>query len=244
MGLAFRSIGSKGAGAWQDDQFPWKTYKALGDGATAFNIREGLAFDDTTNRPSEFVNTLGGTSPITAGVAAGYPLLITTGGTEYNGVNMQRAGEVAKLVAGSETFLRGKFLPSEEKTVDFLFGLCELKTDLMRTASTHGVTSTAVAGVFFVKVSHASDVTILLKSFVSGAETSSVAVGTLSKTVATDLAMWWDGTRLHAYVNDVERAQVSVSLPAGELTPSINFRTGATAAFTLSIAELSFASFE
>jgi len=244
MGLAFRSIGTKGAGAWQDDRFPWKTYKALGDGATAFNIREGLAFDDTTARPIEFVNTLTGTSPITAGVAAGYPLLITTGGTEYNGVNMQRAGESAKLVAGSETFLRGKFLPSEEKTVDFLFGLCELKTDLMKVSAAHGVLATNVAGVFFVKVSHASEVTIYLKSYVSGAETSSVAVGTLSKTVAVDLALWWDGNRVHAYVDDVERALVSVSLPAGELTPSINFRTGATAAFTLSIAELSFASFE
>jgi len=244
MGIAFRSVGTKGAGVQQDDRFPWRIYDAMGEGSKAFNIRAGLAFDDTTNRPVEFVNTLVGTSPITAGLVSGYPLLITTGGTEYNGVNMQLAGESAKLAAGMETFLRCKLLPSEEKTVDLLFGLCELKTDLMKVSVAHGVLATGVAGVFFVKVSHASEVTIYLKSYVAGAETSSVAVGTLSKTAAVDLALWWDGVRVHAYVDDVKRAEISASLPTGELTPSINFRTGATAAFTLSIAELAFATFE
>jgi hypothetical protein len=244
MGIAFRSVGTKGAGVHQDDKLPWRIYGAMGEGSKEFNMRKGLAFDDTTNRPIEFVSTLVGTSPITAGVAAGYPLLVTTGGTEYNGVNVQLAGESAKLVAGSETYLRGKFLPSEEKTVDFLFGLCELKTDLMKLSAAHGVLATGVAGVFFVKVSHASEVTIYLKSYVSGAETSSVAVATLSKTAAIDLALWWDGVRVHAYADDVEKAILTASLPAGELTPSINFRTGATAAFTLSIAELAFATFE
>lgn len=244
MAVQIASAGTKGALVFRDNAYPWKVYGAVGEGAREWKLRAGMPCDDTTARPIEFVSTIVGTSPVTAGVAIGYPLLITTGATDYNGANIQLTGETAKLATNSETFLRGKIKVSEEKTCDLLFGLCELKTDLLKGSSAHGVTATNVAGIFFFKVAGATETTIYIKSYVAGAETASVAVGTLGKVDAIDLAMWWDGTRLHVYVDNVEKAVISDSLPTTELTPSINFKTGASAAITASIAEMAFATFE
>jgi hypothetical protein len=75
--------------------------------------------------------------------------------------------------------------------------------------------------------------------YVSGALVSIVAVGDLS-TDDIDYALWWDGVNLHAFLDGTEVAKFAGSLPDGELTPSINVRTGAAAAVTASIAELAF----
>lgn len=241
MGIQFLPTGPNGALVARDQDKPWRIYDAYGDGVREYHIRAGMPCDDTTARPLEFVSTLAGTSPVTAGQAAGYPLLVTTGSTEYNGANVQLTGEHAKLVSGKEVFLRGKMIVSEEKTCDLLFGLCELKTDLLKGSVAHGITATSVEGVFFFKASGATETTIYLKSFKDGTEAASVAVGALSKTDPVDLALWWDGVRLHAYVNDVEKAVIQGTLPDGELTPSLAFKTGAAAAITLSVAELAFA---
>ena len=241
MGISLKDFGSSGAKVWQDDLNPSKTYGVIGPGARSFNLNDALAFDDTTLRPSAFVNTLVGTSPITSGLTSGYPLLITTGATEYNGVNVQLFGESAKLATTTDVRISAKMLASEEKTVDLLFGLAEQKTDLCKLSTAHGVLATGVAGVFFFKVSGASETTIYVKSYVSGAETASVAVGTLGKVDPVELGLQWDGAKVHAFVDGVEKAVFTGSLPAGELTPSYNFRTGATAAFTLSFSDLSYA---
>lgn len=243
MGIQLIEYGTNGAKVWQDDKSPYKVYGAIGDGARAWALRAGLPCDDTTLRPDEFINTLVGTSPITRGVAAGYPLLITTGGTDYNGANMQLAGEMGVFGTAKNVWLRGKIKLSVDLLSDILFGLCELKTDLLAGSSAHAVTAAAVAGVFFFHAAHATDKTIYLKVYVAGVQISSVAVGDLS-TSDIDYAMWWDGNRLHAYLDGAEVAVISDSLPTSELTPSINVKTGAAAAVTASIAELAFVALE
>jgi hypothetical protein len=220
---------------------PWRIYGAYGEGARSYCLNAGMPADDTTNTPTGFVVTAAGTSPVTVGQVKGYPLLVTTGGTEYNGSNVQLRGETVKLESGVEAYFRFKGLVSEEKTCDLLVGLCELKTDLLKNSIAHGVLATNVEGVFFFKVSGASETTIYLKTYKDGTETGSVAVGTLTKTAVIDLALWWDGSKIHAYVGDVEKAVVAGTLPDGELTPSIAFKTGAAAAITLSVAELALA---
>jgi len=240
MGIVFRPIGTKGGALVSDDADPRKVYAGFGDGVRVWSLKPGLPCDDTTFRPDEFVNTLTGTSPITRGVAAGYPLLVTTGATDYNGVNMQLAGEFGKLAAGTEIYARGKIKLSVDLQSDLLFGLAELKTDLLATSAGHAITAAAVAGVFFYHAAHASDKTIYVKAYASGAQATSVAVGTLG-TDDIDYALWWDGNKVHAYLYGVQVAEFAGTLPAGELTLSLNVRTGAAAAVTASIAEMSFA---
>ena len=240
MGIVFRPYGQKGGMVASDDIDPRKVYAGFGDGVRIWSLRPGLPCDNTTFLPDEFIHTVTGTSPMTRGVAAGYPLLCTTGATDYNGMNVQLAGETATLAESKEVIVRGKIKLSVDLQADLLFGLAELKTALLNVSASHAITATDVAGVFFYHAAHASDKTIHLKSYVAGAQTASIAVGTLG-TGDIDYALWWDGVKLQAFLNGAKVAEFSGGLPAGELTLSLNVRTGAAAAVTASIAEMALA---
>jgi hypothetical protein len=241
MGIGIISRGTKGAKVFQDDQKPWKVYGGFGEGLREFHLSPGLPADDTTNTPTNFICTAVGTSPVTVGVADGFPLLVTTGGTEYDGQNIQLRGATAKLSSSTEVFVRAKLKASEATDSDLLFGLCILKTDLMKTSAAHGVLATGVEGVFFVKVDGGTS--IYAKSYKAGTEASSVLVGTLG-VVSADYAIWWDGAFVHFYINDIEVAKFAGTLPDQMLTPSFNFRAGSAAARTLSVAEFAFVDVE
>lgn len=243
MGVQLRPIGSKGGLAFSDLNDPRKIYGAFGEGVRAWALRPGLPSDNTTFLPDEFIHTVVGTSPMTRGVAAGYPLLATTGATDYNGMNVQLAGETAKLAACQDIYVRGKIKLSVDLQADLLFGLAELKTALLATGTGHDVTATGVEGIFFHHAAHATDKTLYVKSYVAGALISSVAVGALS-TDDIDYALWWDGSKINAYLDEVKVAEFAGSLPTGELTLSFNLRTGAAAAVTASFAEMAFVAAE
>lgn len=233
----------KGAEIAIDQDKPWRIYDAVGEGARAWKLRPGLPCDDTTNNPTELITTKvetggGGDSIIALGTAAGYPLKLTTDNAEYDGLNVQLRGESFKLDADTDARIRAVLKPSEEDDSDLLFGFAELKTDLMKTATAHGVTATNVEGVFFVKPS--GETKIYVEAYKNGTRITSIEVGDLAAD-DNDLALWWDGSNIRAYVADVEVARFAGTLPDGELTLSINFRTGAAAAITLEFAELAFA---
>jgi hypothetical protein len=240
MGIGQREIGSNGAKIYCDDTRPWRVYGGYGEGLREWHLYPGLPCDDTTNSPTEWIATQTGTSPTTVGVVQGYPLLITTAATEYNGANLQLRGSQAKFAALKEFRLRGKIKLSDATQSDFLFGACQLKTDLLNTSSSHAVNS-AVEGAFFVKLDGGTS--ILFKVVVAGTEKTSVSVGTMT-TSDIDYAIWWDGTFIHAYLNDVEVAKVGSDLPTVVCTPSINLRAGEAGAKTASFAELAFVSVE
>jgi hypothetical protein len=224
-----------GALVFTDADKSWRLFDAIGDLVRKYVLTAGIPCDDTTLIPTEFVVTQTGTSPLTAGEVIGYPLLATTGATEYNGLNAQLKGETAKLVAGKTAFLRGKIKLSEATNLDFLFGLCELKTDLMKTSAAHGVLATNVEGVFFVKVAGAT--TLFLKVYKDGTEVFTLAVGA-ADTSDHDYELVWDGSAVCAYYDGSLIAKFAGTLPDGELTPSLNLRAGSAAARTASIAGL------
>ena len=222
-----------------DSDKPWRLFAAFGALVRTWFLKPGLPSDDSTNSPTEFITTAVGTSPLTVGEVTGYPLLATTGGTEYNGLNFQLRGESCKLVSGKTAYLRGKVKLSEATQIDFLLGLCELKTDLMKTSVAHGVLATGVEGVFFVKVDGST--TIKFKAYKDGAETFTCDVGVLG-TVDMDYEIVWDGSAVKVYLDGILITQFSGTLPDGDLTPSFNLRSGDGNARTESFAELSYVS--
>lgn len=240
MGVIQRPFGFSGGQIWADDDKPFRIYGAVGEGVRFWGLRPGLPCDDTTLVPTELISTVTGTSPLTAGVAAGYPLLLTTGATEYNGANVQLRGAVVSLAASKEVIVRAKIKMSEANTSDFLFGLAELKTDLLATGTGHAVTASAVEGVFFHKPAGASSAAISVKSYKNGTLATSIAAGTMT-TADIEYALYWDGLKIHALINNVEVASFAGTLPDGVLTLSLNIRAGAAAAITASIAELAMA---
>ena len=241
MAVALAPIGTQGGQIWQDNVYPWKVYGGMGQGIRAWALPATLECDISTSTPAAFIMTTTGTTPTFAvGVLQGYPAILTTTATAYDGLNVQMRGSVCKTVANKQFYVRGILKASELTTSDLLFGVAALKTDLMKTSSAHGV-NTSVEGCFFSKASGSAAMTFY--TYVAGTLTNSIAVGNL--TVADiDYAIWWDGTYVRAYLNNVLVAQFSTSLPTVTMTPSINWRTGASAAITLSISELAYVSVE
>lgn len=232
---------------WQDSAYPWKIYGGIGEGIRSWALKPGIPCDDTTGDPTEFTVTVveggSGDSTITPGLVQGYPLLLTTDDADYDGLNVQLKGSLAMCSATTPWYLRGVVKASVAALSDLLFGMCLPKTDLCKTSSAHGVLATGVEGAFFFKVAGASSTTIYAKVYKAGTEVASTAVGTLA-TADIDLAIRWDGTYFHFYVDNVEKATIAGTLPTVALTPSLNWRTGAAAAITLSVSELAFVSVE
>lgn len=181
--------------------------------------------DDTTGLPTAYTCTLVGTSTAVPTGLAGGGLLITTGGTENNGVNMQLKGEAFKLVAGKPCYFGARLLISDAIQSDFLVGLCITDTDLLG-----GMTD----GVYFRKVDGATAVTFVVEQ--DSTETESATV------LAADTGFhiyefFWDGAALVAYIDGVAVSTPTLAnLPDDEeLTPSIHFLTGEGGAKTMQV---------
>jgi len=233
MGAKMNSI--NGTLVFDDTTYAQRIYNAFGNGVRKFLMEGPTPADDTTNTPTGFIATAVGTSPVTVGEVAGYPLLITTGASEYDGDNLQARGESFKLESGKPVYFGAAIKLSEATEIDLLVGLCELKTDLLKTSVAHGVLATNVEGVFFHKVDAVT--TITAKAYLDGAQTFTGNVGTMT-TSEIIYEIYWDGTTLKFYLDGILVTQIASSLPDGDLTPSINVRAGSAAARTASIAWL------
>jgi len=213
---------------------PWRLFDAIGNNVSKFIVDGPVPADDTTNVPTGVIVTQAGTSPLTVGQAAGYPLLITTGATEWNGANVQARGESLKLVANKVAYAGIGIKLSEATELDCLFGLCELKTDLLLGSVSHGVTATLVEGAFFLKTDGAT--TIAAKLYKDGAQTFTASVGVAQTVLDHVFELYWDGTTLSFYLDGVFVTSAKEGLPDGDLTLSLNVKAGSAAARTASIA--------
>lgn len=165
------------------------------------------------------------TAALEAGATGGV-LLITTGGTEDNGANIQALGESFKLAAGKECYFGAKFKISEATQSDFLIGLA-----ITTTGALGGVTD----GLYFRKVDATTTMNLVLEKDSTETET---AYGTgLSADTWYTVEWYFDGTSVAWYVNGTEQtAPVTTNLPDDEwLSPIVQFLTGATAAITMRV---------
>lgn len=216
-----------------DDRTPNRWLDAWGD-VRKFISTPGLASDDTTNSPTNFIATATGTSPTTISATENDTLLITTGGTEYNGANVQLRGSTFKLTSGKPLYFGAKVKLSEATQIDFLLGLALLKTDLMKTSAAHGVLATGVEGVFFTKIDEST--TINTQSWVAGSQINTATYGTAVGTGYRVYEIYFDGAALYFYIDGVLVTTMTSGLPTVTLTPSINVRAGSAAAVTATIA--------
>ena len=239
--MAVKADSKNGATVWLDSEYPWKVYDAMGDGVRKYSLQPGFPCDDTTGDPTQFTMTVveggAGDTTVVNGTNIGYPMLITTDAAEYDGVNLQLKGEQAKLASGQTVNLRGVFKLSEDTQNDFLFGLAETKSDLLKYENAHGITATNVEGAFFYKADGAK--TIKFKVYKNGSEVFTVDCGDATK-VDQEYAIDFDGAKITIYLDNVKIAEFAGTLPDGELTPSINLRAGSAAANTCAVKVLDF----
>lgn len=224
---------------YQDYLFRW--IDAIGKNVVKAILGPSSPCDDTTGDPVDAVVTVteaggGGDSTLVNAQSAGYNLLFTTDNADYDGINYQRKGEAFKLEAGKPLAFRAKIKASEATQSDLLVGLCELKTDLLKTGTAHGITASNVEGVFFFKADGAT--TIQAQSYKDGSSVASANASAAMSTSDTYYEIYWDGTTVYFYLDGV-LVTSTTSIPDGDLTVSINFRTGSAAAITAYVADLS-----
>ena len=203
---------------------------AVGGGVSKFLFNTAfMAADDTTGYLSGFTHTAveAGAGTSTA-VLSDNTLLVTTAANEDDGVSLQVIGEAFKLDAATKRVYFGiNFQASEATQSDFLVGLAITDTALLG-----GVTD----AVYFECVDGSTDINFVLEK--NSTETTSAApVGTFADATDITLEFIFDGTSVDAWVNGTRQTRLAVTnLPDDEnLTPSVEFLTGAASAETMTI---------
>lgn len=218
--IATKSVNS--ALVYYDDRYENRWIDAIGSNVVKWELPVGVPKDDATDDPSGLAITEGGTNTVLSSVVAGDRLTITTGGTEYNGVNLQTHGSAFQLEAGKPLYFGARIAVQNGAKGDYLIGLCEVDTELLATSGAHalGVTDD---GVYFYQLNDATALTFVNE--LGGAE-GAIASGVTTGTSKHDLELYWDGATLYVYVDGAEIGTVSSGLADEELTPSINVRAG------------------
>lgn len=205
----------------------WRWYDAAGPDVTKWELNPNNIPLTASTTISGYTVTAAGTSPITLVAGAdGGALLLTTGGTENNGVQLQPITEAFKFAAKWPCYFGCKIAISDATESDMLVGLTITDTSA----------ATAVSdGIYFASVDGTAAVTFQTMKTTA----SSTAVKTLANATATLFEWFFDGATFTAYVDGVEAASVAytaTTVPNVEyLTPMIAFLTGATAAITMTV---------
>ena len=206
-----------------DDRSPHRILDAFGD-------VEKCKIDEVY-KADELTITATGTSPVAASLLPGAIALITTGSDEYDGDNIQVVGSRFKLDAGKPAYFGAKLTISDATQSDLLVGLCGVDTTLTAASSAHAVAVSA-GGVFFSKLDAVT--AGFFKTYSTGTEKNSAAAFTMD-TSAHTYEFYFDGYKLYGYFDGALIATFTDTITTEVLTPSISFRTGATAAITCTV---------
>jgi len=221
-----RITGSTDARVIIEDEYNHRWLDAFGQNVVKYLMNVGINSDDQTNDPTDMLNTETGSNTILAHTTEGGGLLITTGGTEYQGVNLQLDGSAFKLEAGKPLYFGAKFKSEHATHGDFLFGLCEIDTTLLATSSAHALSVTD-DGVYFSHLTTATDINFTNE--LGGVE-GTTAVGATHDTDYHVYEIYYDGSQLFAYYDDDLIVTVTDGIADQALTPSINCRAGSDGA--------------
>lgn len=189
------------------------------------------AIVDSVWKADEWVVTATGTSPITASVLPGAVALITSGGTDYDGDNIQIVGSRFKLEAGKPLYFGCAVTLNEATQSDLLIGLCGVDADLMASSGTHAI-AVAAGGAFFSKVDNVT--AGYFKTYSVAVEKNSAAAFTMD-TNKHVYEIKWDGVELTGWFDGALVATFTTDIVATVLTPSVAFRTGSAAAKTCTL---------
>lgn len=208
----------------QDGVYKYRLYDAWGPDVVKYDNHFVGQHISVTNTPDGWAMTAVGTSPITITDGAGGLLLLTTGGTEDNGVQIQLVNEAFLLASGYPCYFGCRLKIDSATESDFIAGLCIRDTTLLD-GMTHGV--------YFRKIDGSTDVYFVLEE---GSAESTGVVHTMTTDYVT-LEWYYDGTSIDSYVNGVLQTRLATTyLPdTVEMTPSLALLTGDNAAVAMTV---------
>ena len=216
----------------------YRILDAWGDDVVKYSLGAGFPVDDQTGDPLGWTTTVteaGAGTQIFANAETGGGdiALLTTAATDFDGGNYQLLGEAFDIVTDKKLYFGAKIKLSEATQSDLFIGLAETDATLMATASTHAI-SLGGGGVFFSKLDAVT--AINAKSYEGGAETNTAAVSTALDTAYHWYEFMYAENVVKFYFDGALVTTFTADFPTGAMTPSINFRTGANAAITMTIA--------
>ncbi len=180
-----------------------------------------------TYRAADWTVTATGTAPVTASVVPDAKFLISTqASTDFSGDNMQVLGSRFKLETAKPVYFGARVTLSEATQSDFVVGLFGVDTTLTAASSAHAL-AVGAGGIGFTKLDGSTS--CFFKTFTTATEANSAAALTMD-TAAHWYEMYWDGYKLHGYIDGGLIATFGSSITGEVLTPSIAFRKGDTAA--------------
>lgn len=206
-----------------DSRYPNIWLDAFGD------VQKAIV--DSVWNASDFTVTATGTSPITASALPGAVALITSGGSDFDGDNIQIVGSQFKLEAGKPLYFGAKVTINEATQSDLVVGLFGIDSTLTAASSAHALAVSA-GGAGFTKLDNVT--ACLFKTFTATVEKNSAAALTMD-VAAHIYEMYWNGTTLSGYVDRVLVGEFGVDVTTEVVTPSLAFRTGSAAAKTCTL---------
>lgn len=171
--------------------------------------------------------TATGTSPVVYTDAAGGVLLITTGASENDGVNIQWLGEAFHLASPGirALYFGARFKISDATESDFFIGLCDTDTDILGGADD---------SIGFRKADASTAVSFVTEK--GGTETTLAAFTATTGWVTVEFFYDAGAGTLEVFVDGVSQGFVAVTnLPDEEQRVSLAFLTGADAAKTMQV---------
>lgn len=195
-------------------------------------LGQRLEIDDTTGDPTAYTTTVvevgAGDSTVAVSDAAGGALVFTAAANEDDGIQIQSNAELFSFAAAYPFYMRIVWQAADVDQTDFLFGACITDTTLLG-----GMTD----GIYFQSVDGTGAVTLEIEKDSSA---TSVAVGTMTDATDMTLELYWNGTAVSAWVDNVQVASAIAvtNLPDDELLAfSIAMLTGEAVANTLTVKE-------
>lgn len=202
------------------DDYDYRWVKAIGPSVREWEMRYGSDF--TTAK--EYTNTQAGTSPTAQAITAGDRALLTTGGTENNGCNLQVIGTPIQFATGKPCYFGAKVSISDATESDLFVGLASTDTSIY---ASHAVTVINAAGF-----SKNDGATAILSNTIKASVASTATVSTAMDTSKHIYEVFFDGATLYYYFDGNLVNSLSSGWPTVVLTPSIALMTGATASKT------------
>lgn len=210
---------------------------AIGNSVVKYLSRSSIPMDDSTGDPTEVTMTVvevgAGTSIVVNSVTAGEWLTLTSAGNEYDGHNLQWKGEPFKLATNKPLYVGAQITIDEATQVDFLFGICETLTALLKPDTAHGIAAANVEGLFFFKADGGT--VIAATTYKDGSSTASANSATAMDTSAHIYEIYWDGATAYFFVDGVQVTSVTADLPDGDLTLSLNMKNGSAAVRVMTV---------
>ena len=232
--MAIQTKSVRNALVWYDDRYTNRWLGAIGSNVVAWEMPVGLPRDDQSPyNPTRWISTTAGTNTILSSTTSGHRLLITTGGTEYNWVNIQTVGSAFKIAAGKPCYFGVRLAVGDGDVGDYLLGLCEVDTALLAVSGAHAVAVTD-DGLYFYQLSTES--VFKFNNELAGTITSTSTGVTTGDSIYHDFEFYYDGvSTLTAYADGTAVVAIATGLADQALTPSINVRAGASGAETCAI---------